>query len=418
MHRFFLVWVIALGCAQAATTVARPNVQSYEAVIDAGSSGSRLYLYERQSGPDGPKVTLLLEDKPKHQQGLSKYADNPEQAGVGEIRPLLAGLADFAQTNGIDPTAVTVSVLATAGMRLVEPSIANRIHESVRQEIVSQGYAVRQIGTISGQDEGLYAWTALNDLKGNLRTGRETEGIVEVGGASAQVAFAVPLTVNRDAAVRRVRIGELDYAVFSRSFLGLGQNEARRSMVQTVTAQGLAQNPCYPNSTSPNVSFDVIKSGRSHASLRVPGQDADFSLACFDVYLNVIQKTSASPTNGFALNRFQSTPGFRETRFVLVGSFYYKLRDWHLLEDRRPGRRLLTELLSRCVGDNAWQTVSSYQGEGFFAQNACANATYLYTLIFSGKGLALSSSRVEVLDAVNEEPLTWTRGFAILAAGS
>jgi hypothetical protein len=50
--------------------------------------------------------------------------------------------------------------------------------------------------------------------------------------------------------------------------------------------------------------------------------------------------------------------------------------------------------------------------------NARANATYPYTLILSARGLALSSSRVEVLKEVNGQPLTRTRGCALLAARS
>jgi hypothetical protein len=310
-------------------------------------------------------------------------------------------------------------VLATAGMRLVDLVAASRIYDSVRHAVVKRGFTVRQIGTITGQDESIYAWISLNYLKGNLRAGQDTEGIIEVGGASAQVALAVPSVGDLGESVRRVRVGELDFAVLSHSFLGLGQNEARRSMVKAVIAQGFSQNPSYPNTTSPNVYIKAYKSSDGHASLQVSGQDANFSVACFDVYSAVVQKVSTSPINQFPLVLFQTVPAFEKSRFVLVASFYSKLlRDWDLLSAQRPDRALLAEVFSRCMGFNAWQTVSTLQGDESFAENACANATYLYTLIFSGGGLALSSSRVQALDAVNDQSLTWTRGFAVLAAGS
>jgi hypothetical protein len=418
MHRLIAIVVTALACAHAVTATAQPGAPSYEAVVDAGSSGTRLYLYQIQPGQNGPSVSLLLEDEPDDLRGLSNYVDKPDLAGEGEIGPLLAGLERFVQEKGISQKNVTVSVLATAGMRLVDMAAASQIYDSVRQAVVKRGFSARQIGTIAGQDEGIYAWVDLNYLKGNLRAGQDTEGIVEVGGASAQVALAVPSARGLGDGVRRVRIGDLEYAVLSRSFLGLGQNEARRSMVNTVIAEGLAQNPCYPNSTLPNFYFNAVKSRRGQASLQVSGQDANFSVSCFDVYAAVVQQVSASSVNQFPLVQFQSVPGFDTSRFVLMASFYYKLRDWDLLSEQRPDRALLAEVFRRCVGVNAWQTVSALQGGGSFAQNACANATYLYTLIFSGRGLALSSLRVQVLDAVNDQPLTWTRGFAILAAGS
>ena len=418
MNHLFTILVVVFTSAHPVFATDRLDVLSYEAVIDAGSSGTRLYLYQRHVGPNGPSVSLLFEDEPNDLRGLSNYVDKPDLAGEGEIGPLLAGLDSFVQTKGINQKDVTVSVLATAGMRQVDPEAASRIYDSVKQQVAVRGYPVRQIGTISGQDEGLYAWVDLNYLKGNLREGQDTDGIVEVGGASAQVAFAVQPGNDIGKAVRQIRVGELEYAVLSRSFLGLGQNEARRSMANAVATDGFAHNPCYPNSTSPDVNFYVVKPRRGQAAHKVPGQAANFDPACFGVYSTVVQKVSANPTNQFSLAQFQSVPGFDKSRFVLVASFYYKLRDWDLLSEKRPGRALLAEVFSRCVGANAWQTVSSLQGDGFFAQNACANATYLYTLIFSGSGLALSSSRVEVLDEVNDQPLTWTRGVAILAAGS
>jgi hypothetical protein len=363
-------------------------------VVDAGSSGTRLYLYQIQPEQNGPSVSLLLEDEPDDLRGLSNYVDKPDLAGEGEIGPLLAGLDRFVQEKGISQKNVTVSVLATAGMRLVDLTAATQIYDSVRRAVVKRGYPVRQIGTVAGQDEGIYAWVDLNYLKGNLRAGQDTEGIVEVGGASAQVALAVPSAGDLGEAVRRVRIGELEYAVLSRSLWGLGQNEARRSMVNTVIAEGFAQNPCYPNSTLPDFYYTAAKSRQGQASLQVSGQDANFSVACFDVYSAVLQKVSASPVNQFPIVRFQSVPGFDTSRFVLMVSFYYKLRDWDLLSEQRPDRALLAEVFRRCMGVDAWQTVSALQGGGSFAQNACANATYLYTLIFSGIGLALSSSRV------------------------
>ena len=418
MNRLLITLVFLLTCAHAVTATAQSESLSYEAVVDAGSSGTRLYLYQIQAGPDGPSISLMFEDEPSDLRGLSNYVDKPDLAGKYEIRPLLMRLTRFLQAKEINSREVAVNILATGGMRLVDPEIADRIYESIKQEVVSKGYAARRIGTITGQDEGLYAWVDLNYLKGNLRAGQDTEGIVEVGGASTQVAFALDPGRDSEKAVRRIRIGGLEYAVLSRSFLGLGQNEARRSMVNEVTVDGFAKNPCYPNSVSPEVYFDVVKTRGGQFSPKVLGQDANFSPACFDVYSNVLQKISANPVNRYPLVQFRSAPEFDKSRFVLVASFYYKLRDWNLLSEKRPDRALLAEVFSRCVGANAWQTVSSLQGEGFFAQNACANAAYLYTLIFSGRGLALVSSRVDVLDGVNNQPLTWTRGFSILTAGS
>ena len=418
LQTFLLAGLMVLGCAGVGLVSAQPAGPSFQAVIDAGSSGTRLYLYEARQGSEGPTVSLLFEEDPDALRGLSSYVDKPDQAGTGEIAPLLVALEGFLTSKAIDPKAVSVSVLATAGMRLVDSSAANRIYESVRQEVTSRGFSLRQAKTITGQEEGVYGWVDVNYLKGNLGQGRTTEGIVEVGGASAQVALAVKSTAGLGNAVKRVNIGAQQYDVLSVSFLGLGQNEARRSMVQAVSDEGLTQNPCYANSASPDVSFEAVRASAGRASTKVPGDKASYSPACFDLYLGVVQRTSANPVNQFPVARFHTVPGFDQTRFVLISSIYHKMREWDLLEAKRPDRGLLSEVFRRCAGADAWQVLASLEGTGPFAQNSCANATYLYTLMFSSRGLALPSSNVQVLGEINGQSLTWTRGYALLAAGS
>lgn len=407
-----------LGIVLGGWTSARAGSLVYEGVIDAGSSGTRLYLYALQSGPQGPSVSLLLEDEPDSLRGLSNYAEKPEQAGQGEIAPLLNRLEAFLQAKSIDSSAVRVSVLATAGMRLVDPIATARIYESVRHEIVSRGFTVREVGTITGQSEGIYAWVDVNYLKGNLRPGQPTEGIVEIGGASAQIALAVHSSDQHSDLIRHIRIGDQAYNVLSVSYLGLGQNEARRAMIEKTKSEALDLNPCYPNSHSERVVFDAVKGRKGVEALKVAATKSLFTQACFELYTDVLQSTSALAMNNFPIAQFHSVPGFESKNFILMASFYLKLKDWDLLGDKHPDRSLLAEVFGRCVGADAWATVSGRQGTGFFAQNACANATYLYTFIFSSRGLALPSSRVQALGDVNGESLTWTRGYALLVANS
>jgi hypothetical protein len=188
-------------------------------------------------------------------------------------------------------------------------------------------------------------------------------GIVEVGGASTQVTFAVASTSDLGTAVKRISIDSQHYDVLSVSYLGLGQNEVRQTMVEAVAADHFAQNHCFP------------------------------------------------------IERFRSITRFDASRLILLASFYYKMHDWELLGDKRPDHSLLNEAFSRCAGTDAWLRLSRQQGTGFYLQNACANATYLYTLIFSRQGLALAASRIETLTEINEQPVSWTRSYALLKVG-
>lgn len=133
------------------------------ALAACSSSGSRIYLYK--TTPDGSfvKITQLFTSKGVPHE-LSRYNGNrgadsaPGNAGASGIQPLLSALAAYMDSNGIARDQVRVSVLATAGMRMVDASTTSAIYQSVKTTITKNGFPVRQVGTLSGQNEGLYAW--------------------------------------------------------------------------------------------------------------------------------------------------------------------------------------------------------------------------------------------------------------------
>lgn len=86
-----------------------------------------------------------------------------------------------------------MSVIATAGVRQVE-------REDQRQDILNEtfkclkhasGYELKKPQVITGEEEGHYAWLAVNYRKLQASAGSlgQTDGIVEIGGTSAQMAF-------------------------------------------------------------------------------------------------------------------------------------------------------------------------------------------------------------------------------------
>jgi len=69
---------------------------SYIAVIDAGSSGSRIYLYNvtEENGKVTAKNIPLDKKTSKIQPGISNYASSPEKVGAEHIAPLIKALRD------------------------------------------------------------------------------------------------------------------------------------------------------------------------------------------------------------------------------------------------------------------------------------------------------------------------------------
>ena len=378
------------------------RTESYLAVVDAGSSGSRIYLYKANSASGSTDIQDLAQIHPHGLDGLSSYEGNTGQAGPQGIRPLLDSLDAYLAANDISKNRVAVEVLATAGMRLLEqgnPPAAQAIYRSVRETIAGDGYQSGQIRTISGADEGLYSWADVNYLYRNFQPNRATAGIVEVGGASAQVAYATSDASHPHAV--RANINGVSYAVLSVSYLGLGQNEARKAMI---VASGLTRNVCYPNNDngSPPVSFNADTGSPAYV---VASGDYRFA-ACDDVYQTLLAS--------FHVRSSAVAPGFEATRFVGIASVFHALHDWGVLD--YPAM-LETRLATHCAGLNAWSLkVAPMQGgTSKFAQNACANGTFIHALLFGpDNGLGLPGGRLTGVERINGMAPTWTRGYALI----
>ena len=122
------------------------------------------------------------------------------------------------------------------------------------------------IQVISGETEGLYGWIAANhllqgfdqDSQHNHGKNHHTFGFVDMGGASAQIAFAPNATESRKHAddLTLLRMRSIDgraqeYKVFLSTWLGFGVNEARKRYVNNLfvsTGDEVSElpDPCLP----------------------------------------------------------------------------------------------------------------------------------------------------------------------------
>ena len=147
--------------------------------------------------------------------------------------------------------------MATAGMRLLSPKQQTaiieascsyiRLNSAFRLDGPSDkgpcGFSVR---IITGEEEGLYGWIAVNYLMdgfaGHEENHRATYGFLDMGGASTQIAFEPsaserekmsPSTAKTLVEVRLRLLGgeEILHQVFVTTWLGYGTNQARERYV-------------------------------------------------------------------------------------------------------------------------------------------------------------------------------------------
>ncbi|MCP4048936.1 MAG: nucleoside phosphatase [Gammaproteobacteria bacterium] len=201
-------------------------------IYDAGSKGTRLYVYEQTDigwlKHAGPKVGALADPVRKIRGRTMADAG----AVVDDIATALENVRfDGPPNNSGEPKwsafdwreqcdIESVSVYATAGMRLAEQMdsqgsevlwklLNQRLGAAVGMDVTTR--------TLSGFEEGLFAWLATRENRDD-----DNFGVAEMGGASIQVAFPCP----QCQAARQVKAKGQQVAIYSYSFLGWGQDEA------------------------------------------------------------------------------------------------------------------------------------------------------------------------------------------------
>uniref|UniRef100_A0A1I8B4H1 Nucleoside-diphosphatase mig-23 n=1 Tax=Meloidogyne hapla TaxID=6305 RepID=A0A1I8B4H1_MELHA len=238
---------------------------NYGIIIDAGSTGSRLFLYEWFSKSDKQLIDIKIvndsEGKPvvkKATPGLSTFADKPDAAS-DYLLPLLQYASKRIPSHKRSKT--PLFIFATAGMRLLPLEKQNLIITNLRKklpQIIELEINPENIKVITGKWEGIYSWIAVNYMLGRFNITNisdslimstqfgnndkfvnerpKTAGMIDMGGASTQIAFELPFDLNEqynskeEENIQIIQLGSKQflYKIFVTTFLGFGVNEGAK----------------------------------------------------------------------------------------------------------------------------------------------------------------------------------------------
>ncbi|KAJ5279281.1 hypothetical protein N7478_004653 [Penicillium angulare] len=254
----------------------------YGVVLDAGSSGTRVHVYRwlrnatARNKADEYDLKSLPEIKTKEEwvkkihPGVSSFANAPESVGPDHLAQLLDHAKTIIPKEDIKET--PIFLLATAGMRL----LGSLERQLLLDQICSYTRAstdfllpdcAMHIQVIPGVTEGLYGWIATNYLMGAFDSpllhdhgkGHHTYGFLDMGGASAQIAFAPNATEAEKHAndLKLLRLRNIDgsmqeHRLFVTSWLEFGVHEARRRYLEHLQEEAIGSNvaefpdPCLP----------------------------------------------------------------------------------------------------------------------------------------------------------------------------
>lgn len=312
-----IISLLSLGLFGLAS-YAESNKNACYIMYDAGSSGTRLYVYEQTDNQliehEGPKVAALADPvrsfRRKTPADIEAVTDEVVNAlnlikvdgPLDDGKPKWQGFDWDAKCN-----VSSAKVYATAGMRIAEqenPTDSVTLWKTLHTKLqtrVGVGANV-ETRTLSGFEEGLFAWLS---VKGESK---ETGfGNVEMGGASSQITFPCSDCSTENDAVRTIQLGGKPLQMYSYSFLGLGQDEAPKSL--------------------PDPYVDPVPASCAHG---VGGQDNSWSEALCEAEITILAgEAIRDPYNYVAGRKTRGTentlPDGKESiaQWTLTGAFNY-----------------------------------------------------------------------------------------------
>uniref|UniRef100_A0A7S4SZT8 Apyrase n=1 Tax=Alexandrium monilatum TaxID=311494 RepID=A0A7S4SZT8_9DINO len=392
----------AIAGAPAAGQPPQPPGTQQVLVFDAGSSGTRVHVFNMlppQPGAHVPKVDVSVRDKQtlKIKPGLSHFARANDINGAEKS---IQQLLDFANT--LVPAAQrprTPALLkATAGLRAVSETQANLVLAQVRQTLDASGYSFRDswADIIIGKEEAGLAWVAANYLQGTFDGSGDAPslGIIEMGGGSTQVSFQVdpgtPLAPS-DSFVFLTALGRR-YHVYAHSYLGYGQDYAQAKM-RELLPKPARSDPCYP----PGYSRPAA-SGDSAEAVISGGGNASGCAAAIDTAL--FKPSEDAPGRYFGEQPLKG-------KFLATQNFFYVRRvlglpmdggDAEMEEASRTGCRKRMELPTKDPGN----------------PNTCFGLSYQVVLLRSLRVPTRPGVTVEITNSVKGGDADWALGAAIV----
>ncbi|MCJ1485876.1 Golgi apyrase, partial [Schaereria dolodes] len=256
--------------------------------------GTRLHIYRwlnsaralLDANPEQLRSLPVIETRKKWTKkvhpGISTFGDKSELVGPDHLESLFQHARDIIPANAVKDT--PIFLLATAGMRLLPDLQRKELLKKICSYARSHTNFLipdcdLHIQVIPGETEGLYGWIAANYLLGGFDNpekhehgkGHHTYGFLDMGGASAQIAFAPNATEAdrhaEDLKLLRMRAvsGEArEYKIFVTTWLGFGVHEARRRYVEALLEAPKAHDlqelpdPCLPVGLSITAKGDIL----------------------------------------------------------------------------------------------------------------------------------------------------------------
>ncbi|BHF60607.1 hypothetical protein SprV_0100357200 [Sparganum proliferum] len=424
---------------------------AYALMIDAGSTSSKVSVLKWLDYPFRKNGWVEQVNYTVKEPGISAYGDNPPQAGQ-ELFPVLHSmLQQNVPANKRKSTSLYLA--ATAGMRLLdinEPLKSDAIMQDLRQKLPHVGATVHNVFSdiriISGSTEGRYGWVAANYLDKKLgdpegtppKPAYETVGMLDLGGASTQIAF-VPTKDGSAQHTMPISMFGQSYNLYSYSFLCYGKeangqryiaqiiSEAKnlntvmspchlRGYEKTVDTATIFTAPCVTSKFAEQLIGSQIKPpANAPAKIKIVGE-GDSEKCSMEVKKLFPSRGCSHGTCSFN-NVYQ--PPVRGKFFAFSG-FYFPIEFFKF----PTGGKNLTRSQVRTAVDaycrKNWKEVAQQNSPGThkFVADYCFDGHYIENLL-EGYGFTSSDSwrNIEFVKKIAGASASWAFGYVVDATG-
>ncbi|XP_056227004.1 ectonucleoside triphosphate diphosphohydrolase 7-like isoform X2 [Seriola aureovittata] len=428
-----------------ATDVLNPAL-NYGIVVDCGSSGSRVFVYYWPPHNGNPHTLLDIRQMRDHDHkpvvkkikpGISTLAKTPTRAS-DYLHPLLSFAAAHVPKSKHKET--PLYILCTAGMRLLPESQQAAILEDLVTDVPLEFdflFSSSHAEVISGkQEEDATVEVTTGSQNQRPISRRRTVGIMDMGGASLQIAYEVPsaITFNspEEEEAGKSVLAEFNlgcdvehtqhvYRVYVTTFLGFGGNMARQRYEDQLVNKTFAKNrfltaqtglseekpyldPCLPVGLSESVV-------RGNHTLHLRGQ-GDWA-RCQEAVQPFLGLHNGTMSPG---GIYQAPINFSNSEFYGFSEFYYCMEDV-----LRIGGQYDSDKYSRAAKDycsTKWSTLKQRLDDQLFAQQAdisrlkyqCFKSAWMYEVLHSGFRFPTDYPSLKTAQLVYDKEVQWTLG--------
>ncbi|KFM25933.1 Ectonucleoside triphosphate diphosphohydrolase 1 [Auxenochlorella protothecoides] len=380
-----------------------PPAPRYVLVIDAGSSGTRLHAYEWRASPgaaSAPRVRAIppsaaaalvprrakaarrAYQRVETEPALDAWLGDPAGLAAAALGPLLAWAEAVvpARARGATP----LFLAGTAGVRRLAEADQAALLGDARRVLAVSGFLFQPgwASTISGQEEGVYGWVALNYEEQRLAHSATlpTLGSLDLGGSSLEVCFeAEPEAMPPPSRVAIQVLGR-SYSLFCHVHHGFGLNDAfSRSAASAVEVL----HPCLPAGYASPRPVAHREPGVPTRALRLLG--APDWPACVRLAAGVATRGNASSCAAppCALGSPQPRPRAGQ-EFVALSGFYVVHHFFGLGVEEGPAA---LEGAGRAFCATPWRASAARHADELLVEHYCFRAPYVRALLRRGLGL-------------------------------